>query len=108
MSTATEAPATAASQAMARVAAGLVLGLLALVPLLVSSNVADMLTRVLAFALLAIGLDLLAGVGGEAVEDDCPLLGGGKEVGVELVGTEVGEPLPLLLLVAHADPDVRI
>src|SRR5215218_4861010 len=50
--------------AMARVAAGLVLGLLALVPLLVSSNVADMLTRVLAFALLAIGLDLLAGVGG--------------------------------------------
>lgn len=64
MSTATEVPATAASQAMARVAAGLVLGLLALVPLLVSSNVADMLTRVLAFALLAIGLDLLAGVGG--------------------------------------------
>ena len=40
-------------------AAGVMLGLLALVPLLVPANVADMLTRVLAFALLAIGLDLL-------------------------------------------------
>ena len=63
MSTSTEAPAAAARPAPARAAvAGLVL--LALVPLLVSSNVADMLTRVLAFALLAIGLDLLAGVAG--------------------------------------------
>jgi branched-chain amino acid transport system permease protein len=41
-----------------------VLAVAAQVPLQVSSNVADMLTRVLAFALLAIGLDLLTGVGG--------------------------------------------
>lgn len=45
-------------------AAGVALVLLGLVPLLVSANVADMLTRVLAFALLAIGLDLLTGVAG--------------------------------------------
>jgi branched-chain amino acid transport system permease protein len=44
--------------------AGAVLVLLALVPLVVPANVADMLTRVLAFALLAIGLDLLTGVAG--------------------------------------------
>ena len=46
-------------------------------PLLVSANVADMLTRVLAFALLAVGLDLLAGVAG------LPSLGQAAPFGVE-------------------------
>ena len=61
-----EAPAPAAARpATCWAAAGAVLVLLALVPLLVSSNVADMLTQVLAFALLAIGLErLLAEVAG--------------------------------------------
>ena len=66
MTTLTEAPPAPARPSRARVAAGFALVLLALVPLLVPANVADMLTRVLAFALLAIGLDLLTGVAGLA------------------------------------------
>ncbi|HJW35242.1 MAG TPA: branched-chain amino acid ABC transporter permease, partial [Actinomycetes bacterium] len=101
MSTATEAPAAAARPATARVAAGAVLVLLALVPLLVSSNVADMLTRVLAFALLAIGLDLLAGVAG------LPSLGQAAPFGVgayaaALLGKDVTTVGPVQLLAAAA------
>jgi branched-chain amino acid transport system permease protein len=47
-----------------RLAAGAALLLLALLPLFVSANVADTMTRVLAFALLAVSLDLLTGVSG--------------------------------------------
>lgn len=47
-------------------------------------------------------------MGGEAVEDDRPLLGGGEEVAVELEWSEVGATALRLLLVAHADPDVGV
>ncbi|HEY6706519.1 MAG TPA: branched-chain amino acid ABC transporter permease [Actinomycetota bacterium] len=66
MTTVTEATPAPARPSRPRVAAGVALVLLALVPLLVPANVADMLTRVLAFALLAVGLDLLTGVAGLA------------------------------------------
>jgi branched-chain amino acid transport system permease protein len=84
-----------------RVAAGAALGLLAAVPLLVSSNVADMLTRVLAFALLALGLDLLAGIGG------LPSLGQAAPFGVgayaaALLAKHVTTVAPLQLLAATA------
>lgn len=86
---------------MRRVAAGAALGLLAAVPLLVSSNVADMLTRVLAFALLALGLDLLAGIGG------LPSLGQAAPFGVgayaaALLAKHVTTVAPLQLLAATA------
>src|SRR6476620_2081384 len=55
-----------------------------------------------------VGGDLLAGVRGQAVQDDGAVLGGGEQVGVELERGEVGAPAGGLLLVAHADPDVRI
>jgi branched-chain amino acid transport system permease protein len=101
VSTATEAPAAAARPALPRVAAAVVLALLALVPLLVSSNVADMLTRVLAFALLAIGLDLLTGVGG------LPSLGQAAPFGVgaytaALLAKHVTTAAPVQLLAAAA------
>jgi branched-chain amino acid transport system permease protein len=102
VSTATEAPAPAAARpATTRAAAGAVLVLLALVPLLVSSNVADMLTRVLAFALLAIGLDLLAGVAG------LPSLGQAAPFGVgayaaALLGKHVTTIGPVQLVAAAA------
>src|SRR5690242_19573722 len=56
-----------------------------------------------------VGFDLLARVGGQAVEDDRPVLGGGEQVGVEPERGEVGAAtVGLGLEVVHADPDVRI
>jgi branched-chain amino acid transport system permease protein len=85
----------------ARVAGAAALGLLAVAPLLVSANVADMLTRVLAFALLAVGLDLLAGVAG------LPSLGQAAPFGVgayaaALLGRQVTTLGPVQLLAAAA------
>jgi branched-chain amino acid transport system permease protein len=96
-----EASVAAARPATAWAAAGVVLGLLAVVPLLVSANVADMLTRVLAFALLAIGLDLLAGVAG------LPSLGQAAPFGVgayaaALLGKHVTTVGPVQLVAAAA------
>jgi branched-chain amino acid transport system permease protein len=98
---ATPAPPAPGARLLPRVAAGVVLAVLALVPLLVSSNVAGMLTRVLAFGLLALGLDLLAGVGG------LPSLGQAAPFGVgaytaALLAKHVTTLGPLQLLAAAA------
>lgn len=74
---------------------------LALLPLFVPANVADMLTRVLAFALLAVSLDLLTGVGG------LPSLGHAAPFGVgayaaALVAKHLTTVGPLQLLAAAA------
>jgi branched-chain amino acid transport system permease protein len=91
----------ARSPASARVAAGAALLALALVPLVASANVADMLTRVLAFALLAVGLDLLTGIGG------LPSLGHAAPFGVgaytaALVAKHATAVAPVQLLAAAA------
>ena len=107
MSRATAPPPVLASTASARralAAPGLVAGALlalALLPLFASGNVADMMTRVLAFALLAVSLDLLTGVGG------LPSLGHAAPFGVgayaaALVAKHLTTVGPLQLLAAAA------
>jgi branched-chain amino acid transport system permease protein len=96
------APTASARRALA--APGLVAGALlalALLPLFASGNVADMMTRVLAFALLAVSLDLLTGVGG------LPSLGHAAPFGVgayaaALVAKHLTTVGPLQLLAAAA------
>jgi branched-chain amino acid transport system permease protein len=94
-------PPAAPSPLVPKVAAGAVLVLLALVPLLVSSNVADMLTRVLAFALLALGLDLLTGIGGLPSLGQAAPFGAGAYAAA-LLGKHVTTVGPLQLLAAAA------
>lgn len=107
MSRATAPPPVLAPTASARralAAPGLVAGALlalALLPLFASGNVADMMTRVLAFALLAVSLDLLTGVGG------LPSLGHAAPFGVgayaaALVAKHLTTVGPLQLLAAAA------
>jgi branched-chain amino acid transport system permease protein len=97
------APTASARRALAApgLAAGGALLALALLPLFASGNVADMMTRVLAFALLAVSLDLLTGVGG------LPSLGHAAPFGVgayaaALVAKHLTTVGPLQLLAAAA------
>ena len=108
MSTATTPPAAATTPAppigrrrWPRAAAGAALVVLAVAPLLVSANVADMLTRVLAFALLAIGLDLLTGVAGLPSLGQAAPFGAGAYAAA-LLGKHVTTVGPLQLLAAAA------
>jgi branched-chain amino acid transport system permease protein len=91
----------AAGRRWPRAAAAAVLVLLALLPLVASANVADMLTRVLAVALLAIGLDLLCGVGGLPSLGQAAPFGAGAYAAA-LLATHVTTVGPLQLLAAAA------
>ena len=48
------------------------------------------------------------GMGGEAVEDDRPLRGFRKQLGVHLKRSQIGTASLRLVLVAHAHPDVGV
>ena len=54
------------------------------------------------------GGDFLFAVGGEAVHDEDVFAGAGDEVGVDLVGLEVGDAFSGFIFLAHADPDVGV
>jgi len=61
-----------------------------------------------ALAVEHVGRDLLTRVGGQAVQHDRAVLGGGKQVGVDPERRQVGAAAIGLGLVAHADPDVGV